>query len=178
MFRDQTESVSRRASTQSEGSTSASTALTRAPKLDRESVARTYFFQHFVTSSHLTFLESAALDDFLQKPILACGMAGLANRESDVTGLEIARRYYIDAIGATNKALRHPRRVKEDNTLVAVFLLGLFERLNWEQRGSVQSWKHHVSGSAQVLQLRGQSQILTTSGMQLFRELRGNIVSI
>ena len=37
------------------------------------------------------------------------------------------------------------------------------------------SWKHHVEGSAQVLQLRGRSQIRTRTGAALFRELRNNI---
>ena len=83
----------------------------------------------------------------------------------------------MDAISATNTALRHPRRVKEDNTLISVLLLGFFERLTWEGLSSVQSWKHHIQGSAQVLQLRGRDQIRTRSGAALFREHRGHIVT-
>jgi len=178
MFRDQTASVARRASAHSDTSVGASTSLTRQPTPDKELTARTFFFNHFVTSSHLAFLEGVTPDDFLRKPILACGLAGLANREGDDRGREMARRYYVDAIGATNSALRHSRRAKEDNTVVAVFLLGLFERLTWEQCSSVQSWKHHVSGSSHILQLRGRSQTRTRTGAQLFRELRSNIVSL
>ncbi len=114
-------------------------------------------------------------DEFLLKPIVACGLAALANREKDTDGLEIARRYYIDAIAATNTALRHPRRVKEDNTLIAVALLGCFERLNWENSSSMLSWKHHVEGATQLLRLRGRGQLRTTIGRATFRETRSDI---
>ena len=61
------------------------------------------------------------------KPIMACALAALANRDDDSRGRERARRYYVEAITATNTALRHPRRVKEDNTLISVCLLSIFE---------------------------------------------------
>lgn len=177
MFRDQSASVARRASSQSEAGPSTGPIVgTRQPSPDKDSVARKFFFEHFVTVSHLTYLEGISPDDFLQKPILACGLAALANREKDARGRETARRYYVDAITATNAALQNPRRVKEDNTLMAVALLGLFERLNWEPNCSMQSWKHHVQGAAQVLQLRGRNQIRTATGARLFREVRWSVV--
>lgn len=135
MFRDETANVARRAS-QTEAGPSASTStsaaesgsMTRQPSPGKETLAGDYFFDHFVTDSHLTFLDGVTPDEFLQKPIIACGLSGLANRDGgDVRGREMARRYYVDAIVATNAALRHPRRVKEDNTLISVYLLGLFE---------------------------------------------------
>ena len=61
------------------------------------------------------------------KPIMACAVAARANRDNDARGKELARGYYVEAITATNTALRHPRRVKEDNTIVAVSLLSMFE---------------------------------------------------
>lgn len=66
-------------------------------------------------------------DDFLMKPIMACALGAMANRDNDARGKELARRYYVEAITATNTALRHPRKVKEDNTIVAVSLLSVFE---------------------------------------------------
>lgn len=38
------------------------------------------------------------------------------------------------------------------------------------------SWRHHVEGSAQVIQLRGRNQIRTRTGATLFRQLRNDIV--
>lgn len=72
-------------------------------------------------------LDGISPDEFLLKPIMACALGAMANRENDARGKEIARRYYIDALTATNAALRHPRKVKEDNTIVAVSLLSVFE---------------------------------------------------
>ncbi|KAK0920760.1 hypothetical protein LTR57_009433 [Friedmanniomyces endolithicus] len=124
---------------------------------------------------YMSCLEGITPDDFLLKPIVACGLAALANRENDTDGLEVARRYYIDAIAATNTALRQPRRVKEDTTLIAVALLGCFERLAWESSSSMLSWKHHVEGATQLLRLRGRGQLRTPSGRAIFREMRSNI---
>jgi len=138
-------------------------------------VAQSFFFDNFVSASYMSCLEGTTPDDFLLKPIVACGLAALANRENDADGLEVARRYYIDAIAATNTALRHLRRVKEDNTLIAVALLGCFERLNWESHSSLLSWRHHVEGATQLLRLRGRGQLRTTTGRAIFREIRSNI---
>ncbi|TKA83380.1 hypothetical protein B0A55_01013 [Friedmanniomyces simplex] len=123
----------------------------------------------------MSFPEGVVPDEFLLKPIVACGLAAIANRENDPDGREVARRYYIEAIAATNTTLRHPRRVKEDNTLIAVALLGCFERLNWESNSSMLSWKHHVEGATQLLRLRGRGQLRTTGGMRIFRDIRANI---
>lgn len=193
MFRDESESVARRASASMTSPTSGSQNRERSP--DREAAAKTYFFQHFISPGHLDFLEGAAPDKFPTKTILACGMAGLANREGDQKGLEMARRYYVEAIAATNIALRHPIRIKQDSTLISIHLLALFEvgrptrnaavfpsliviqRLTWEASTSVESWKQHVEGSAQVLELRDASQIRTPMGAALFRDIRASIVS-
>jgi len=129
MFRDQTATVTRRASALSDSSASASGSgtLTRQPTPEKEILARSFFFRHFVTANHLTFLEGVSPDEYLLKSITACGLAALANKGNDVAGREMARRHYIQAISATNSALQHPRKVREDNTLISVFLLGVFE---------------------------------------------------
>jgi len=46
----------------------------------------------------------------------------------------------------------------------------------WDRQTSTHSWKQHIQGSSQVLQLRGRSQIRTRSGAALFRDVRGGIV--
>lgn len=131
MFRNETASVARRASGQSEPEGAGqSSSSTRQGTPEIEITAKRLFFDQFVTSGHLSFLEGVSPDEFLLKPILACALVALANRNNDDSGREIARQYYVEAITATNSALRHPRRVKEDNTLVAVCLLSMFEVSN------------------------------------------------
>ncbi|KAK3647914.1 hypothetical protein LTR22_013527 [Elasticomyces elasticus] len=179
MFRDQTSSVTRKAGARSNTGTSSNSSeaggslLSRQPSLSTETVASAFFFDHFVTNTHLSFLEGFTPDDFLLKPIIAIGLAAIANRENDTNGQEVARRYYVEALAGTNAALRHPTKVREDNTIMAVALLSCFERLNWDSSAS--SWEHHVAGATQVLQLRGRFQLQTSLGRKIFRELRSSI---
>ena len=88
----------------------------------------------------------------------------------------MARRYYVDAITATNAALRDTQRVNNDSTIIAVTLLSWFERLNWESDTSLHSWKHHVQGATQVLQMRGQVGLRTREGLEIFREVRAHAI--
>lgn len=129
IFRDETETVAKRASStaESEGSASSSTTLTRQPSPDKNELARAFFFYHFVTEHHLPFLLGVTPNEFLLKPIMACALAAMANRNRDQAGQERSRRFYIDALTATNAAIRHPRRIQEDDTLVAVCLLSCYE---------------------------------------------------
>jgi hypothetical protein len=120
--------VARRASSHSETSASGpSSSGTRQTTPEVEISAKAFFYREFVTPGHLQFLEGVTPDEFLMKPIMACALAGMANRDNDTRGRELARRYYVDSITATNAALRHPRRVKDDNTLISVCLLSIFE---------------------------------------------------
>lgn len=179
MFRDQNESLTRRlGGNAGESSSSASASITRQPSPDKNTIARGFFFDQFVTPGHLSFMDGIEPDDFLMQPILACSLAVISNRRGDTDGRELARQHYIAAIGSINVALRHPRRVKEDNTLIAVFLLGVFERITWDGPESKNSMFSHTHGLSMVLQLRGRSQIRTRLGSALFRDLRTDIVSI
>lgn len=73
------------------------------------------------------FLDESSVDDFLLKPILACSYAVMSNRENDGRGRQISMQFYIQAINATQAALQDPRKVTEDNTLISVYLLAIFE---------------------------------------------------
>lgn len=128
MFKNETESVTRRASAQSDpGPSLSSCTPARQSTPDIQTSSKHFFFEHIVSDSHLAFLNGTPPDDFLLKPIMACALAAMANRDDSDDGRALARLHYVDAITATNYALRHPQRVKEDNTLVAVWLLSLFE---------------------------------------------------
>jgi hypothetical protein len=98
IFKNETEAVARRASSQSEsgGASSSSAAPTRQASPDKEAVAKAFFFREFVTATQLSFLDSAGLDEFLLKPILACALAAMANRDGDVRGREASRRSYVE----------------------------------------------------------------------------------
>ncbi|KAK4556885.1 hypothetical protein LTR86_005866 [Recurvomyces mirabilis] len=181
MFRDQSSSVARRASGQSLTSVTASgsglgNAPRRRPSQDQETMARSYFYNHFVAADHFDFLLEYDIDDFLLTPIIACGLAAISNITSDTPLRNTARKYYVDAITALNEVLKDPILVREDRTLIAIMLLSLHEPLWLDSNHAVHSWDQHMNGAVQVLQLRGQAQLRTEFGRMLFRELRKNIL--
>lgn len=179
MFRDQSASVSRRLGG-SDQSSSAEEPVTRlSPDQERIEQAQAFFHQQFVAPGHFSFLNEVVVDDFLLRPIQACSYMILANRQGRDAGLQaLAREHYVAALAATNQTLRDPQQVKEDNTIVAVFLLGIYERMDWERHHSMQSLSSHTHGLAMVLQMRGSRQIRSRTGAKLFRDLRSEVVSL
>lgn len=75
----------------------------------------------------MSFLEENKLDRFLLAPILACAYAVMSVRDNDPRGRELSRQSYVEAIKATQTALRDPQKVTEDKTLISVALLAIFE---------------------------------------------------
>lgn len=116
------------ASSDAGATSSPSTTLSRqSSPPDPDELAQQFFFRQFVTPGHLGFLANVAIDEFLLQPVMACALAAMANRSNDQQGRERSRQYYVDAITATNAAIRHPRRAREDETLIAVCLLSCYE---------------------------------------------------
>ncbi|GIZ42263.1 hypothetical protein CKM354_000553800 [Cercospora kikuchii] len=141
----------------------------------------TYFFSQFTAESgHWPFLRNyekrALLNPVLDYAIKACGLAALDN----VHGIEMGRSYslkmYSQAIGMLNAALRDPRQSKTDDSLIAVSMLGYFENITCDSRESIESWKAHIRGATQLLQLRGKDQFLSPIGRMLFRETRQQVL--
>lgn len=122
---DETANVARRASGQDEAGPSRSSIQTTTATTD--SKAQQFFFDHFVTQGNPAYLQGVTTDDFLLKPITACALAAIANRDNDDEARKLAGRYYVEAINATNAALKHTRKVKKDSTLISVYLLSMFE---------------------------------------------------
>ncbi|KAK5170472.1 uncharacterized protein LTR77_005060 [Saxophila tyrrhenica] len=150
LFKDETPDIIRRASSQSEsGLSSVSTPTRLSSSEDRDTAAKAFFFREFVSPVQLSFLDPAAVDGFLEQPIVACALAAMSNRDNDVQAREASRRCYIEAINATQVALRDTSKATEDSTLIAVCLLSIFERISWDHHTSMTSWGLHVEGSAQ-----------------------------
>lgn len=63
----------------------------------------------------------------LQAAMEAVGLAGLSNQRSDPSLLAKARTQYAVALRMTKSHLADADRCKQDRTLTAVALLGLFE---------------------------------------------------
>lgn len=150
-------------------------------KHNADEVGVTYFFKQFTADNgHWTFLrryeKRSRLDPVLDLAIKACGIAALDNVQPLVMGREYSRSIYAQALSLLNGALRDPKRCRSDESLMAVLMLGYFENLTCDGRESIQSWKAHIQGAMQLLQLRGKNQFKSVVGQLLFREIRAQIL--
>ncbi|KAK0669752.1 hypothetical protein QBC41DRAFT_101797 [Cercophora samala] len=82
---------------------------------------------------------------------------------------------YTLALMATNAALRDPVRCKEDGTLAAVLLLGMFENIT-ARPNTGSAWGSHVEGAVQLVKARGKKQLKTNLGLQLFIVVRSQLI--
>jgi hypothetical protein len=153
-------------------------ALQLKPKPD--DIAANYFFESFTSNNHRHFMRAFAatrtLDPCLELAMKACGMAALDNVQHVPMGKEYAQSMYVEALGLLNGALRDPKRCKNDESLIAVAMLGYYENLTCDGFQSIQSWKAHVKGATQLLKIRGKTQFKTAIGRILFRETRNQIM--
>ncbi|KAF4951541.1 hypothetical protein FSARC_12889 [Fusarium sarcochroum] len=106
----------------------------------------------------------------------ACAMASLGNRVGPGTNFEDrALGYYTKALSATFTALKDPVLSKEDSTLAAVLLLGLFENITAKQLGML-AWGSHIEGAIQLVKARDKKQIQTKTGLALFVATRTQMI--
>lgn len=94
-------------------------------------------------------------------------------------------REYGDALAVTMKAIRDPNQNLLDETVVAVWLLGLYEAINSVlMHGRTKGLKaedeyrthiSHIRGAMNLLKLRGSTQFATARGEKIFRVLKAAI---
>jgi Fungal specific transcription factor domain len=151
-----------------------------------EDRATCYFFSNFVldesgvSRGHMAYLpriyQQDSLNGALSAVISSVGLAALSNVSNDPTLMGKARQKHVSALSLTNAALRDPAIAKEDGTLAAVTLLGMFENITYRDFGNMKSWSNHVNGAAALVQLRGRQQLNTGVGRALFLQTRHSLV--
>ncbi|KAH7325109.1 hypothetical protein B0I35DRAFT_175767 [Stachybotrys elegans] len=106
----------------------------------------------------------------------ACSLASLGNRSGP--GQDFAEKavgLYTKALAATHVALKDPTLATHDTTLAAVLLMGLYENMTASQMGTL-SWGSHIEGAIEIAKARGQKQMRTKLGRQLFIAVRGQVI--
>lgn len=130
LFRDEGPGISRRSSSSAVSPTSVprsrSSRRSGSPQTSDET-AIAFFFDRLVTDAHLAFLRAITISSYLRTPILACAYAAMGTRSRDRYIKELARRLYGNALSAAQTAIQDARRAREDEVLISVLLLGLFE---------------------------------------------------
>lgn len=108
----------------------------------------------------------------------ACALASLNNGVGNGNHFEKqALGKYTKALSTTFAALRDPEVAKEDATLAAVLLLGLFENITAKTMGML-AWGSHIEGAIQLAKARGRKQLQTKVGLNMFIAVRTQMVSL
>ncbi|KAG6057237.1 hypothetical protein E4U17_001532 [Claviceps sp. LM77 group G4] len=106
----------------------------------------------------------------------ACALASLNNGVGNRNHFEKqALGKYTKALSTTFAALRDPEVAKEDATLAAVLLLGLFENITAKTMGML-AWGSHIEGAIQLAKARGRKQLRTKVGLNMFIAVRTQMI--
>ncbi len=106
-----------------------STPTNLAPRI--EDLAVGYFNKNYVRPGYFKVLEELnrgpGFEPLLQITVLCHGMAGIAHTNGSWRVMQGARYHYGRALKLTNECLQDSSRAGQDQTLVAVLLLSVFE---------------------------------------------------
>ena len=138
--------------------------------------------------------KQASENSALPAIIASIGMASISKLKKSPEIMIQARQKHMSVLRLINSSLQDPETAKMDQTLVAVFLLGLFEVRNrldgrridalinvqtvaGSSQESMDSWANHIIGATTLIHIRGRDQLQSDIGRRLFRFLRLQIVS-
>lgn len=124
----------------------------------------------------------------------AAGTLGLAQFTRSEELKSRAMDTYAIALTMTNEALKDPAKRFEDETLASVLLLGLYEvgvvspwlvdapanrgkTIGCNSQRSRQSYYNHLQGAISLIEIRGDEQFSSETGLGLFADLRSQVVS-
>ena len=99
--------------------------------VEAEHQAEAFFFSHHAVQFNFSLLPALYQGDSsggpLSSALIAVGLAGLSNTTNAPEHTSMAHESYSVALSLTNTALRDSIESREDRTLMAVLLLGLYE---------------------------------------------------
>lgn len=148
--------------------------------------------------AYLLPLMKDAQNHALDAAVTAVALAALSNIHASPRTMLKAHVEYSAALSATNQALRDPEICKRDDVLAAVVMLGIFEvspisasaAFDIAQRlmntvkivsctdtSFIDRWMNHLDGAAKLLEARGSEQLSRPEGLDMFTQLRAQIVS-
>lgn len=158
-------------------------------KLPLEDLASCHFIANYVLIPRQGLSTTRGFLEFLlpllrKGPLLphfklafdACALASLNNRVG--TGNDFEKQAlgcYTKALATTFSALKDPEMVRDDATLAAILLLGLFENISAKSLGML-AWSSHIEGAIQLVKARGPAQLKSKTGLDLFIAVRTQMV--
>ncbi|OIW24601.1 hypothetical protein CONLIGDRAFT_100551 [Coniochaeta ligniaria NRRL 30616] len=145
-------------------------------------LARGYMYTNYMAESHfggylpcLVTLAEGRPGSALPAAITAVGLAALANIHHCPEVMWEARQECNAAISLTKSVLDDPVASRRDDVLAAVVMLSMFEVMTYSDAASIRRWMGHVDGATRILEIRGEDQLNSAEGLELFRHLRVGI---
>jgi hypothetical protein len=112
------------------------------------------------------FYQQALPNSCMKHCVAAAAYASLANQSQSLAVSRKAWEAYGTALSSVNAALADPVGALKDETLCAIFILGMFENISAKQS---QAFGVHGCGLDRLLHLRGKQQFETEYGEQVSR---------
>ncbi|KAH8129971.1 hypothetical protein ACSS6W_003031 [Trichoderma asperelloides] len=161
-------------------------ALLQKPQMDLEGQASCHFLSNYVLIPRagngrgfleyiVPLLRAEDVAPQFKAAFDACAMASFANSQGSPHLVERALRTHSKALGAINIALNNPDTIKQDSTLAAILLLGLFENITTRNLGML-AWGPHIRAAIQLVRKRGRKQLRTKIGVALFIAVRTQMI--
>jgi hypothetical protein len=116
-------------------------------------------------------LDNAQDDSLLSLATEAVTTAIIARSTSFQHLNEQAARCYGEALATTQKAMQNPADATNDQTLLAILLLALYESIAIADH-SIAAWNKHVEGAIAIVRARDKQQHAQLESLSLFRTVR------
>ncbi|KAJ5602112.1 hypothetical protein N7510_011646 [Penicillium lagena] len=154
--------------------------------IDAEHQASCYFFKTYTWIGTLALIRGS-FDyrvDSVKAPlgerallagVTAVGKATVGNIDNMGSLIQSARSDYSESLRLTNAAISDVHQWKEDSTLVAIFLLSIFEVVTGHGQKSIENWLQHINGCVRLLEMRGIDGLINTPCLTTFRAWRDQI---
>ncbi|KAJ3496712.1 hypothetical protein NLG97_g2455 [Lecanicillium saksenae] len=118
-------------------------------------------------------LEDTAL---VEIAIHAVGLASVASITNASSLMYKARLSYTEALTRVHAALSDSCKITKNSTLFAALILSMFETITCSNDASVEAYRHHIDGIANLLMLRGAEQFGSSIGSQIFAESFSHVI--
>ncbi|EED21837.1 conserved hypothetical protein [Talaromyces stipitatus ATCC 10500] len=122
------------------------------------------------TISHLISQEKRESALYGAFNALACVFLGQTDRSKNALALRI--KSYRNALTAINSTLRDPQKCKSNSTLLAIWVLGVYEFI---ADPTNMGWHIHSEGLINLFRLRGSENYATEDGRNLFLLVFNNL---
>jgi hypothetical protein len=147
-----------------------------APTIEERAIA--FFINNYVVApdggpsmGHMTIIHGmkGSLPECLFSSMKAVGIASYAHSVYAPSLMQHARYQYVQALRATNEALKSPVHVTKDSTLISIIILSIYEAVTGTNQKSLKAWSDHIFGASALLKRtdrhNGRPAIIPTDGI-------------